>query len=98
MTSKLNEWVSGLMDMVEKDPCLGPSHISLYLALLHCYRQQNYTLPVCVFSRDVAKQAKISARTYHKCLADLVNNGYIRYKPSYDPSHGSLVYLIDFEK
>lgn len=98
MTTGWRELVIGFMDMVQQDPRLGPSHISLYFALLHCYRQQGYTLPITVFSRDLLRQAKISARTYHACLADLIANRYIRYEPSFNPARGSLVDLLPFEK
>jgi hypothetical protein len=42
--------------------------------------------------------SKISAKaTYHKCIKDLHNFGYIQYIPSYNPFKGSLVYLFDFQ-
>jgi hypothetical protein len=34
--------------------------------------------------------------TYHKCIRELNNYGYLRYEPSYNPFKGSLVYLFDF--
>ena len=46
-------------------------------------------------ARNLMKQAKISAMgTYHKCMRDLKEAGYIRYIPSYNPVLGSLIYLI----
>jgi hypothetical protein len=51
--------------------------------------------PISIFSRDLMKQAKISAiGTYYKCISDLKSGGYIRYTPSYNPFLGSLIYII----
>ena len=82
------------MDLVREDPRIGPSHISLFVAIVKCCKQQECQMPVYVFSRDLMKQAKISAiATYHKCMRDLKESGYIGYVPSYNPVLGSLVYL-----
>ncbi len=38
--------------------------------------------------------AKISGlATYHKCIKDLHDYGYIQYEPSYNPAVSSQVYL-----
>lgn len=89
-----NEALFGFMEMIQDNPRIGPSHISLYMAILYTYRQQDSRIPISIFSRDLMKQAKIfGAATYHKCLQDLRECGYIRYVPSYNPVLGSLVYL-----
>jgi hypothetical protein len=42
--------------------------------------------------------SKICAKaTYHKCMKDLHNFGYLRYEPSFNPFRGSLVHLMNFE-
>lgn len=88
----------GFMNMVREDPRIGPSHISLFMAILIAYRSQEYRMPVSVYSRDLMKQAKISASgTYHRCMRDLKEYGYIKYVPSYNPILGSLIYLLKFE-
>ena len=90
-----NAALYGFMDMARDDPRIGPSHISLFMAILYSYKQQEYEMPVSVYSRDLMKQAKISAMgTYHKCMRDLKDAGYIQYIPSYNPVLGSLIYLI----
>lgn len=82
------------MNLVKDDPRIGPSHISLYLAIVGCYKEQEFQLPVTVFSKNLMKQAKISATgTYHRCMRDLVDSGYINYIPSYNPVLGSLVFI-----
>lgn len=84
----------GFMDMACEDPRIGPSHISLYMAILHASLQQGGAMPVSVFSRGLMKQAKIGGvATYHKCLQDLTEAGYIRYTPSFHPMKGSSIYI-----
>ena len=40
---------------------------------------------------------KISSKaTYHKCMRDLNEKGYVKYEPSYNPYKGSLIFLFDF--
>ena len=39
------------------------------------------------------KNARISRRTYHKCMRELHEYGYIRYEPSSNPFFRSRVYL-----
>lgn len=86
------------MEMAKEDPRIGPSHISLFLAILIVYHSQGYAIPISVFSKDLMKQAKISAvGTYHKCMKDLKEFGYIKYTPSYNPVLGSLIYLLKNE-
>ncbi len=93
---QLSDLIYGFMDAVSDDPRISPAHISLYLAILHFYRKQDWQNPVCVFARELMQQAKIgSSRTYHACLKDLKEGGYIKYVPSYNPFLGSLVYLKD---
>lgn len=86
------------MKLVREDPRIGPSHISLFMAILVACRVQDYKMPVSVYSRDLMKQAKISAGgTYHRCMRDLKEAGYIHYIPSYNPVLGSLVYVLNSE-
>jgi hypothetical protein len=84
----------GFMDRVGEDHRIGPTHISLFLAILYFYRKQEYQLPIYVYRKELMKQAKISADgTYHKGMRELKAYGYIGYVPSYNPALGSLVYL-----
>ena len=86
--------VYAFMDSVREDPRIGPSHISLYLSIINSCRAQNYQMPISVFSRDLMKGAKIAATgTYHKCMRDLQDLGFIQYFPSCNPVVGSLVNL-----
>ena len=81
------------------DPRVGPTHISLYLAILHFAAQQQYKEPVSVFSKNLMRHAKISGvATYIKCVQELQEFGFIKYVPSYNPVLGSLFWVVGFEK
>jgi hypothetical protein len=50
--------------------------------------------PVSIKRREIMKVAHIgSVATYHKCLKELTEFGYLDYVPSYHPSFGSQIYL-----
>lgn len=88
----------GFMETVREDPRIGPSHISLFMAILYYSKIQGCQMPVSIYSRELMRQAKISGMaTYLKCMRDLNELGYIRYIPSYNPILGSLVYVLNVE-
>ena len=91
---ELSVILSGFMKKIAEDSRIGPTHISLYLAILHFYEQQDLRSPISIYSRELMRQAKISNRTYHTCMADLRDGGYIKYIPSYNPVLGSLIYIL----
>jgi hypothetical protein len=91
----LEELICRFVERAGEDPRMGPSHISLYLAILFVYRSSGYYSPVSIYSRTLMKLAKFSsAGTYHRCIGDLRDGGFIRYVPSYNPVLGSLVYVL----
>lgn len=73
------------LDAVQLDPRIGVSHISIYCALIQCSHIQEDANPIVIASKDVMRLAKISAvSTYHRCIKDLNDFGYIRYYPSFN--------------
>jgi hypothetical protein len=77
-----------------EDGRIGPTHISLYLALLHQRNRQNRKNPFTVTRAPVMKMARISSRhTYYKYLRDLHSFGYIKYSPSFHPLEGGSVFI-----
>lgn len=92
--SDLNSVLVDFLTVAADDPRISPIHISLYAAILHQYKQQEYKLPVSVYSRDLMRLAKISGKTYHKSMQELHRYGFIQYLPSYNPMLGSLVYPV----
>src|SRR4030095_2289331 len=80
---------------IKGDHRIGTTHISLYMALFQFYNLNKLENPIKITRTAVMEVAKISGlATYHKCMRDLVEYGYIQYIPSYNPSINSLVYLL----
>ena len=91
---KLEAALCGFLNRVRDDPRIGPSHISLYVAIIFSFAHQKFNIATQISSKVLMRQAKISSKvTYYKCIKDLKEAGYIRYLPSYDPALGSLIYL-----
>lgn len=81
-------------EALSKDARISATHISLYMALFHKWALDRYQSPVAFTSREIMPLAKIDSRaTYHKCMRDLVECGYIRYFPSSNPFLKSVAFL-----
>ena len=90
--------LSGFFQKVAVDNRLNPTHVSLYMAVFQFWNAERFQNPVTISRQELMRISKISAKaTYHKCIKDLHNFGYIQYLPSYNPFKGSLVYLFDFQ-
>ncbi len=82
--------------VIQNDNRIGATHISLYLALYYFYVLNQFQNPVFIKRVSVMYGAKICGlATYHKCIRDLNDFGYILYKPSYNPHVGSMVYFVN---
>ena len=80
---------------IKNDNRIGTTHISLYMALFQFYNLNRLENPIQITRTRVMEVAKISGlATYHKCMRDLVEFGYIEYQPSYNPSISSQVVLL----
>lgn len=85
-------------EKISTEEKLNPTHISLYISLFQCWNINHFRNPISISRSEIMRISKIYAKaTYHKCMKDLHNLGYIVYKPSYNPFRGSLVYLVDLE-
>ena len=80
------------------DPGIGPSHISLFIAILVLYAENGKKLPIAAFSRQLRAVGKMSSRTYYECIRYLNSKRYIVYEPSYDPEKASLIYFTQDKK
>jgi hypothetical protein len=90
--------LSGFFQRVASDKHLNPTHVSLYMAIFQYWNAGHFQNPVSISRQELMRISKISAKaTYHKCIKDLHNLGYIQYMPSYNPFKGSLVFLFDFQ-
>lgn len=85
-------------DAIKEDNRIGASHICLYMALFQLYNLNRFQNPIKITRLTLMGIAKIGGlATYHRCIKDLADFGYISYTPSYNPAVGSLVYLLKVE-
>jgi hypothetical protein len=90
--------IAGFFDGIRNDPRIAITHIGLYAALVQYWQDHDFITPMQAYSCDIIRVAKISANTYHKCVRDLHDFGYIYYEPSFkrnSPSKLSLLFLPD---
>lgn len=81
---------------IEKDFRISTTHIAIYAALLQYRADNGYGNPIQVFRHEVTKLAKVSSPyTYHKCIHELSDYGYIKYEPSFKKTQGSKVFFLE---
>ncbi len=90
--------LAGFFDRVAADERLNPTHISMYVSLFQFWNASRFKNPISISRGELMRVSKISAKaTYHKCMKELNDFGYLKYKPSFNPFKGSLVYLFNFQ-
>ena len=93
----IRQLTAALIKFAEDDR-LNPTHVSLYLALFQNWNLSRFKNPVSISRADAMQLSKIGSKaTYHKCIKDLHNWGYLKYMPSHNPYKGSQVYMFIFE-
>lgn len=89
--------LAGFFEKVADDDRLNPTHISMYVSIFQLWNANRFKNPISISRNLVMKVCKISSNaTYHKCIKELHEYGYLKYAPSYNPYKGSLVFLFDF--
>lgn len=89
-------YLSNFFEAIDSDAHISITHIGVYAALLQHYAQSGFANPLHAFSYEIMKIAKLSsAITYHKCIRDLSEYGYIKYIPSFNRKKGSKIYFIE---
>jgi hypothetical protein len=84
-------------DRTIPDQKLHPTHISLYLTLFHLWQLNRFQNPLSITREELMHGSKIASKaTYHKCIRELNEKGFLKYEPSFNPYKGSTVHLIDF--
>ena len=87
--------IENFLKRAADDSRLLPSHLSLFMAVFYFSPAEDLKAEFRVCRSKLMRYSRIrSISTYHKCMGDLVDYGYITYKPSYDPFRASLVSLI----
>ena len=90
--------LAGFFDRVASDERLNPTHVSMYVSLFQFWNASRFQNPISISRNELMKVSKISAKaTYHKCMKELNDFGYLKYMPSYNPFKGSLVHLFNFQ-
>jgi hypothetical protein len=76
-----------------KDQRLMATHVSLYTALFIHFQRNAFISPFPITRAGLMACSRIaSVATYHKCIKELDEFGYVRYQPSFSPKQGSLIY------
>jgi hypothetical protein len=72
------------------------SHISIVSALVHeSFKMEGKGQSFRISRKMVMQLSHIKGiATYHKCIKNLIDWGYIRYEPSYDPSGCTTIWII----
>ena len=84
---------------VVNDHSLNPTHISLYIALFQFWNLNRFQNPISITRDEVMRISKICSKaTYHKCVRELHEKGYIVYEPSYNPFKGSMVHMVNLSE
>src|SRR4051812_46308301 len=88
--------LSQFFSAIEKDYRISSTHIGIFAALLIYRLDKGFINPIDVVGQEIMRIAKISSpTTYHKCIRELNEYGYIIYKPSFKKSVTSKIYFID---
>jgi hypothetical protein len=79
------------------DQRITPSHFCLYLSIFRVWNTNRFENPIQVSRSELMKFNKIKSKaTYHKCMKELQEYGYLKYCPSYHPNKGSEINLFGF--
>lgn len=88
--------IKRFFEMATEDARVSPVHISLYMALVYMREIRGGSASIHVFSYEVMPVAKIySVATYHRCIHDLHQFGYIQYEASCNRFKGSRVGMCE---
>ncbi|MDI1304287.1 MAG: transcriptional regulator [bacterium] len=91
--------LTGFFDRIVQDRNLNPTHISLYIALFQFWNVNRFQNPISITRDEVMRISKICSKaTYHKCMRELNDKGYLKYEPSFNPFKGSMVILFNFSE
>ncbi|UFH36525.1 hypothetical protein [Flavobacterium acetivorans] len=86
-----------LFDRLIEDQAIHPTHISLYFTLFQYWNINRFQNPISITRDEIMIISKISSKTtYHKCMRELNDKGYIKYEPTFNPFKGSIVLLFNF--
>lgn len=86
--------LTGFFNCISNEEIIYPTHISLYLALFQSWNVNRFKNPITISREEMMKASRIASKaTYHKCIKELQELGFIEYLPSYNPYHGTEVIM-----
>lgn len=86
--------LSNFFNAIENDYRISITHIGLYAALLQFRYDKGFANPVQAYRYEIMKIAKITGPvTYHKCIRELHEYGYIQYLPKKNRKQRSTIYF-----
>ncbi|MFH7018583.1 hypothetical protein [Flavobacterium sp. FlaQc-47] len=86
--------LSRFFESIEKDFRIGSTHIAIFAALVQFWIERGMVNPIQAYSIEIQKIAKImSPKTYHKCMRELDNYGYLLYVPTKNKNRRSSIYF-----
>ncbi|MCS3732431.1 hypothetical protein FHS10_000353 [Mucilaginibacter dorajii] len=87
--------LSRLYLKIADDPRVTVWHISLYTSMLNLWEQSGFQKQVKISRKLLMARAHFgSITTYHKCICQLMELGYILYTPTYDSYRGSVIEIV----
>lgn len=90
--------LSGFFDKVSTDFDLNPTHISLYMAIFQLWNKNSFKDSIPISRDELMRISKIgSFATYHKCIKELDERYYVKYKPSFNQYKGSTLEVLSLE-
>jgi hypothetical protein len=91
--------LTGLYGRLIEDQNILPTHISLYFSLFQFWNINQFRNPVNITREELMLISKIGSKaTYHKCMRELHDKGYIKYEPTFNPYKSSMVLLFNFSE
>ena len=87
--------VINIIDRMATDPRINVWHIGILLAIADISYHGKGSNPVTITRKLVMRLSHIqSLATYHKCIRQMEEYGYIKYSPSYNHYRGTTVELM----
>lgn len=86
--------LSDFFKAIEKDYRISVTHIGIYAALLQFRADKGFINPIKAYSYEIMEIAMISSpKTYHKCVHELQEYGYIKFEPTRNRKQRSTIYF-----
>jgi len=87
--------LSVFFEGIRKDPRICITHIGLFATLIEYWQANDFANPIRAYAHEIMPLAKISASTtYHRCIRDLHDFGYIFYDPSFKRNERSKISIM----